>query len=146
MTRLKKRAEFVAAAKGSRTERRAFVVQARTRGVGANTDDSEPARFGFTVTKRTVAKAVERNRIRRRLRAAASACAPKARPGCDYVLIGRPEALTIAFADLVGDLAGALERLDRALDSSRGGKAGRSTAKRSERPGGPAGPLPETRR
>ncbi|MQT12907.1 ribonuclease P protein component [Segnochrobactrum spirostomi] len=146
MTRLKKRAEFVAAAKGSRTERRAFVVQARPRGAGTTTDDVEPARFGFTVTKRTVAKAVERNRIRRRLRAAASACAPKARLGCDYVLIGRPEALTIAFADLVGDLAGALERLDRALDPSRGGKAGRSTAKRSERPGGPAGPPPETRR
>ena len=62
--RLKKRRDFLAAAKGSKAARRAFVLEARERG------DDGPARFGFTVTKRTAKKAVERNRIRRRLREA----------------------------------------------------------------------------
>ena len=65
--RLKKRRDFLAAAKGHRAARRAFVLEARAR------EDEGSPRFGFTVSKRTAAKAVERNRIRRRLREAVQA-------------------------------------------------------------------------
>lgn len=112
--RLKKRAEFVAAAKGARTERRAFVIQGLRRNAATARCEDAAVRFGFTVTKKT-GNAVERNRIKRRLRAAALACAQAARPGCDYVLIARRPALSLAFSDLVAELAGGLARLDRSL-------------------------------
>lgn len=101
--RLKKRRDFLAAAKGHRAARRAFVLETRRR------DDDDPARFGFTVTKRTAKKAVERNRIRRRLREAVRlAGATDARAGHDYVLIGRRNALTEPFAGLTSALSAAL--------------------------------------
>ena len=64
MQRLKRRADFLAARDGARAPAGAFFVQARDRH-----DAAEP-RIGFTVTKKT-GSAVERNRIRRRLREAA---------------------------------------------------------------------------
>lgn len=101
--RLKVRAEFVAAARGARTERRGFVLQGLARG------DDAPPRFGFTVTRK-VGNAVERNRIRRRLRVAAS-LAEGARAGCDYVVVARRPAIAQPFAELVADLTGAIARL-----------------------------------
>ncbi len=97
---LKKRSEFLAVAKGVRTARRAFVLQALCdRGSG------DVPRIGYTVTKKT-GNAVERNRIKRRLRAAIRDVAPIAtRPACDYVLIGRRAALDISFSVLKKDLA-----------------------------------------
>jgi ribonuclease P protein component len=101
--RLKRRRDFLAAAKGSKAPRRGFVLEARRR------DDDGAPRFGFTVSKRTAKKAVERNRIRRRLKEAVRLAAPgRARPGCDYVVVGRRSALTESFAALTADLAGAL--------------------------------------
>jgi ribonuclease P protein component len=64
------------------------------------------------VTKRTAKKAVERNRIRRRLKEAVSAIAGDLdRPGVDHVLIGRRPALTIKFEDLKSELTAALAEL-----------------------------------
>lgn len=103
--RLKRRSEFVAAAKGGRTERSGFALQGRRR------EDDGPPRFGFTVTRK-VGTAVERNRIRRRLKAAAAAAEGSA-PGCDYVVVARRSAISQPFAELVGDLSGALSRLGR---------------------------------
>jgi ribonuclease P protein component len=101
--RLKKRRDFLAAAKGHRSARRAFVLEARERG------DGEPPRLGFTVTKRTAKKAVERNRIRRRLREAArQAAATDARAGLDYVLVARRAALSEPFAELTSAVAEAM--------------------------------------
>jgi len=106
LERLKKRRDFLAAAKGHRAPRRAFVLEARQR------DDDGAPRFGFTVSKKTAVKAVERNRIRRRLREAVRlAGAANARPGHDYVLVGRRGALTEPFADLTSALADAMRRL-----------------------------------
>lgn len=69
-------------------------------------------RVGFTVSKK-VGNAVVRNRARRRLRAvAAELLAEHARPGNDYVLIGRAGTPERPFAALRGDLLKALERTD----------------------------------
>ena len=92
--RLKERRDFLAAAQGSKTSRRAFVLQAMKR------SDDGPPRLGFTVSKRTAKKAVERNRIRRRLKEAARFAGARAVNGCDYVIVGRHSALTEGFADL----------------------------------------------
>jgi ribonuclease P protein component len=72
------------------------------------------ARIGFTCSRK-VGNAVARNRARRRLRAAARAVLPAlARPGWDYVLIGRPvETATRPFALLLDDLRAALSRVHR---------------------------------
>jgi ribonuclease P protein component len=103
--RLRKRRDFLAAAQGSKAARRAFVLEARARG------DDGPPRLGFTVTKRTATKAVERNRIRRRLKEAARlADAGSLRAGHDYVLIGRRQALHEPFAELKAALEQALRQ------------------------------------
>ncbi len=103
MRRLKKRAEFVRVARGSRVGRSAFSLQANDR------DIEEPG-IGFTVTKQT-GNSPERNRIRRRLRAAVEACETGFQPSHDYVLVGRREALTTSFSRLVQELGGAIPKV-----------------------------------
>lgn len=107
--RLKTRRDFLAAAKGQKAARRAFVLEARNRG------DEGPPRFGFTVTKRVAKSAVERNRIRRRLKEAVRRVAAEdARCGHDYVLVGRRAALGEPFAELTTALHEALAQTRRA--------------------------------
>jgi len=73
-------------------------------------------RVGFTCSKK-VGNAVERNRARRRLRAAAEAVmAGEAAPNIDYVLIGRPETLRRPYALLLQDLRTALKRVGALKD------------------------------
>lgn len=106
MERLRKRAEFLAAAKGRRTGARSFTLQSRDRG------EAEPAppRIGLTVTKK-IGGAVERNRIKRRLREALRRSLPLVgRPGFDYVVLARREILTLPFGELVNELVGAFTR------------------------------------
>jgi ribonuclease P protein component len=106
MERLRQRADFVAAATGAKAPTAAFVLQARKRG------DSGPIRVGFTVTKK-VGSAVERNRVRRRLKAVVSRSAGgRMRPGHDYVLVGRRAALELPFDRMVEEFNGALRRLE----------------------------------
>jgi ribonuclease P protein component len=106
MERLRQRADFVAAATGAKAPTAAFVLQARKRG------DSGPIRVGFTVTKK-VGNAVERNRVRRRLKAVVSRSATgRMRPGHDYVLVGRRAALELPFDRLVEEFNGAMRRLE----------------------------------
>ncbi|HEY0917603.1 ribonuclease P protein component [Devosia sp.] len=102
--RLLKRSEFLRAARGSRTGRSAFSLQAVASSL------PEP-RLGFTVTKR-IGNAPERNRIRRRLRAAAQACAGRFQPRHDYVLVGRREALVQPFDRLVDELSAAIDKIN----------------------------------
>jgi ribonuclease P protein component len=110
MERLRQRSQFLAVAAGAKVPAAAFVLQARRR------DDEGPARVGYTVSKR-VGKAVERNRVRRRLKEAVRLSgALRMRAGHDYVVVGRRAALTQDFARLTGDLEQTLNRLhDRAL-------------------------------
>jgi ribonuclease P protein component len=116
VTTLKRRAEFQRVRKGARWATPAFVLEAKER---SHDERARPAeepqpRFGFTVT-RQVGKAVERNRIRRRLKAAVRGVgADHARRDFDYVLIARRPALTSAFGAIVSDLLKALERVHRA--------------------------------
>ena len=107
--RLKRRSDFRAVARGLRVPARAFVLQALAR-----RDEAGVVRVGFTVS-RQVGDAVERNRVRRRLREivrlSASVGAGGLRPGHDYVLIGRPAALAAPFADLMRDFDAVLARI-----------------------------------
>jgi ribonuclease P protein component len=58
------------------------------------------------------AAAVERNRVRRRLKEAVRRCASRdMRPGHDYVIVGRRAALSLDFARLVDDLQRSLGRV-----------------------------------
>jgi ribonuclease P protein component len=105
MERLRQRVEFLAVAAGQKVPAAAFVLQGRQR------DDEGPARVGFTVSKK-VGTAVERNRVRRRLKEAVRRSASRQmRPGHDYVIVGRRAALTVDFARLMGDLEQSLNRL-----------------------------------
>ena len=80
--------------------------------------DEAPARVGFTCTKK-LGNAVMRNRIRRRLREAARLVMPPlARPGHDYVLIGRPAAETQGFEALKKDIISALTKLHGSQNGS----------------------------
>jgi ribonuclease P protein component len=103
--RLKRRAEFLLlAAKGRKASMPGLVLQALKR------DDTAPARLGFTVTKR-VGNAVQRNRVRRRLKEAARlTLAEQKLTGVDLVLIGREATLQRDFMALREDLRRALAR------------------------------------
>jgi ribonuclease P protein component len=103
LRRLRKRTQFLSAAKGQRAGRTAFSLQAIA------VDDADPG-LGLTVTKK-VGNAPERNRIKRRLRAAARACGEMFQPQHDYVLVGRREALGAPFAKVVSDLSSAIAKV-----------------------------------
>jgi ribonuclease P protein component len=108
LTTLKRRAEFLRIRKGARSAAAAFVLEAKRRTDGALAGE---ARFGFTVSKK-VGGAVERNRIRRRLKAAVRGLAHEhAQRDFDYVVIARRPALDCKFAALAADLAKAFERV-----------------------------------
>jgi ribonuclease P protein component len=107
MERLRQRADFLAAATGVKIPAAAFVLQAKRR------SDQGPARFGFTVSKK-VGNAVERNRVRRRLREIVRlAGAERVRAGHDYVLVGRRAALALPFERIKQDFDGAIRRAHR---------------------------------
>lgn len=114
MERLRQRADFLAAATGMKVPLTAFVLHARKRG------DNGPVRVGFTVSKK-VGNAVERNRVRRRLREIVRhSNQNRMQSGHDYVLVGRRAALTLPFDRLAQDFEGALRRT----------QAGRNTGSR----------------
>ncbi|MEM8688630.1 MAG: ribonuclease P protein component [Pseudomonadota bacterium] len=102
---IRRRADFLAAARAAHSAQRGLVLQARVR------DDERGHRVGFTVTKK-VGNAVVRNRVKRRLRAAARLeLSQVGRPGVDYVLIGRKATINRDFALLRDDLAKAVRKV-----------------------------------
>ena len=120
MERLKKRADFLKAARGRKWAAPGLVLQAVRRG------DEAPPRVGFTVTKR-IGNAVRRNRVKRRLREVARLVMPdRAQDGYDYVLIGRQGTPERDFGRLKDDLAMALRKVH---------KAGARKDRTSQRPG-----------
>jgi ribonuclease P protein component len=107
--RLRRRADFLAAARaGRKAATGSLVLQARRRDADRQ---EERVRIGFTVSRK-VGNAVERNRVRRRLREAVRLYAQDlVRAGHDYVVIGRRAALTESFARIVADLEAAFRRI-----------------------------------
>jgi len=118
MERLKQRADFLAAATGTKVPAAAFVLQARKRA------ELGPIRFGFTVSKK-VGNAVERNRVRRRLKEIVRLSDPiRMHSGHDYVLVGRRAALKVPFDRMTSDFEGALRRAHGSSIAGRSGKTG----------------------
>jgi len=128
--RLTKRPDFVAAASGRRFHTERMSVQARLRegsGLGL--------RFGLTVTKR-VGHATERNRIKRRLRAAIpTAGRDYAMIDADVVIIGRRDILSADFEMLIDDLRRALRAVTKPKSSPLAERSSSSPPSNGERRG-----------
>jgi ribonuclease P protein component len=105
LARLTQRKDFLAAAEhGRRFRSPAFSVQVLDKPA------QESLRLGLTASRKT-GNAVVRNRIRRRLRAAAAlALAGQAARACDMVVVARPDTVNADFAAMVADLSVALDR------------------------------------
>lgn len=108
LTVLRKRADFLRAARARRQGTGSMMVQARKRGA----DEPAGIRVGFTCSKK-VGNAVARNCAKRRLREVARlVLATQGRAGWDYVLIGRAKVTADRpFELLKGDLIYALKKL-----------------------------------
>ena len=120
---LKHRSEFLRIRKGARCATPAFVLEGKRRADSIVGGDA--ARFGFTVSKK-VGGAVERNRIKRRLKAAVrDVVRQHSRADFDYVLIARRSAIDCGFALLVSDLAKALDRVHALLPASAARRSAR---------------------
>ena len=116
MERLKKRADFLRAARGIRRVEGAITLET------CPAPELPPAhlRLGFTASKK-VGNAVIRNRAKRRLRAAASQLLPLlGRPGHDYVLVARGTTVARPFPALLSDITTALKAAHRKLDAKVG--------------------------
>ena len=107
MDGLKKRREFLRAARARKAVRPGLVLQAYRRSADGT------ARVGYTATKK-IGNAVARNLARRRLREAArQVLAHSGQNGFDYVLVARKVVLTQRFAEIVRDLKSALDDVHR---------------------------------
>ncbi|MCM2396836.1 ribonuclease P protein component [Rhizobium sp. S95] len=98
--RLKSRPQFLAVRAGEKRKGRLFLLEVLDR-----KEPDAPARVGFTVTKKH-GNAVERNRMRRRLKEAVRLNAAFAmQPGHDYVVVARRDVLDAPFQQLAAQLA-----------------------------------------
>ena len=105
---IRKRADFLKArASGKSAATSGLVLQTYKRN-----DSDNSIRVGFTATTK-LGNAVIRNKVKRRLRAAAREIINKhAKPGHDYVIIGRFRSATRDFQALLKDLKYALHNTD----------------------------------
>ncbi|MBN8950030.1 MULTISPECIES: ribonuclease P protein component [unclassified Rhizobium] len=102
--RLKSRPQFLAVREGEKRRGGFFLIEVLDRKLA----DAEP-RVGFTVTKKH-GNAVERNRMRRRLKEAVRLHAGFAmQPGHDYVVVARRDVLTAPFEKLASELVSRVE-------------------------------------
>ena len=116
MERLKKRADFLRAARGIRRVEGAITLET----CPAPELAASHLRVGFTASKK-IGNAVVRNRAKRRLRAAASQLLPLlGRPGHDYVLVARGTTVARPFPALLSDITTALKAAHKKLDAKAG--------------------------
>lgn len=117
--RLRKRPDFLAVRNGERRKGPLFLLEVLDRG------DDGPPRVGFTVTKRQ-GNAVERNRMRRRLKEAVRISAQfEMEPGHDYVVVARRDVLDASFSRLTSALKGRIESRIQARDGTTSASAER---------------------
>lgn len=131
---MRRRGDFLFVKKGHRGFGKACVLQGCHRGDGDDT-----IRYGLTVTKR-VGNAVERNRIRRRLRPLADRAlmankAIQALAGFDIAILPKREVLHMASDALARDFARALSDLVAKTGSKR---QKRQNSSRPNASGGPS--------
>jgi ribonuclease P protein component len=118
MQTLKRREDFLRLKAGRKWTTPAFVLQMLAQPAG----HQPRPRFGFTVSDKAISTvdpdgkrrggAVKRNRARRRLKEAVRLVAPDAaKPGHDYAIIGRMDALNRDFADLLADMKTAFHKV-----------------------------------
>ncbi len=114
--RLKSRPQFLAVREGERRKGPLFLLEVLDR-----KDETQGPRAGFTVTKKH-GNAVERNRMRRRLKEAVRLSAGFAmKPGHDYVIVARRDLLTAPFEQIKTSLC---DRIDNRQKAKRPAKAG----------------------
>jgi len=103
---LKKRADFLhVQAKGKKWVARGAIVQICP-------NDNQGRRFGLVVTKKLHKLAVDRNRVKRRLRALLMEILPNyMQENMDVVIIARAETISKSHDDLKKDLLWCLKRL-----------------------------------
>lgn len=95
--RLKSRPQFLAVRKGEQRKGPLFLLEVLDRGERDRGEPETGPRVGFTVTKKH-GNAVERNRMRRRLKEAVRLSAGFAmKPGHDYVIVARRDLLNAPF-------------------------------------------------
>ena len=108
MERLRKRKEFLRAARGAKWVTPGLILQCWQR------CDDDFSRIGFTVTKR-VGNAVVRNRVKRRLREVVRQDKAHAQTGFDYVVIGRKSTIERDFSELEKDINSAFSGIHRKM-------------------------------
>jgi ribonuclease P protein component len=97
--KLLRRAEFLAVRRAEKRRGRLFLLEVLDR------NDERPPRLGITVTKKS-GNAVQRNRIRRRLKEACRThAAAEMKAGSDYVIVGRRDIIGVPFAALKDELS-----------------------------------------
>lgn len=113
---LKKRKDFLRAAKGVKSVTPSLILQAALSLSSTHKPIYEDACYlGYTATKK-LGKAHIRNLTKRRLRAAVAQVFPLyAKSGCDYVLIGRFRTTDIDFEDLKDNMKQALNEVNAQL-------------------------------
>ncbi len=109
---LTKRAQFLNAKNGIRTRGNSFALQMVRQKAALDMAFEHKAGIGYTITKKT-GNSPQRNRIKRRLRAASDICSHLFKSQYDYVLIGRTNALTTPFNILVDELEKAILTLHK---------------------------------
>jgi len=122
--RLRKRCEFLAVQKGERRGGRYFLLEvAKQPSLQQGRVDEghalPPARIGYTVSKKN-GNAVQRNRIKRRLREAVRLhIGPWLEAGTDYVIVARAELLSLPFPLLVSELKKRIQQPSRAVSAQK---------------------------
>jgi len=115
---MKKRADYLALAKGPYQARPNLVIQVRPHKI-AETIPTMAIMIGITATKK-VGGAVQRNRAKRRLRVLArTAITQWGLKDCDYVFVARPTSVQAPYASLLDDAKAALLRLSRTVKTNR---------------------------
>ena len=108
-SRLRSSLDFARVRRRGKRQQGQWLMLAYLRRADAPDAAGLPSRFGLSVSKR-VGSAVQRNRVKRRLREAIRRRLWKTLPGWDMILTARPEAANAEYAALADELHALLTR------------------------------------